>query len=176
MTRELIVKVWCDLPHEHDANIEARTVSFSLDGRAEREIDLCADHEREFVEPLRQLYSDARKPDGVTAKATATGYPLECIYCGAGYESAGGLLMHAGTVHGFASTSNKHYAAAEDVYGLECPLCEYVAAIPSTLGRHGKNEHGTDYGTAGLYTAAIKSDPRGVIAKLRRRTKVANVT
>lgn len=174
MSREVQVFTWCDVCV---APTPGQTVTVALDYQAPLEVDLCADHREELVEPLMSLLAEhGSKPQNGPAtpvrpnaaiKGQRRGLPpthersMVCLWCGAGFASASGLARHTHLVHGFTPK----LAAT---YGRQCPMCGEVAQM---LGQHARARHQTN--TAALFIDALKAgDKHKVVGKIYKSCKV----
>lgn len=166
----------CDVCGENGAKPATPVVvALGAKPRAQVVVDLCDEHERVLIEPVRALLdqygrkivdgSPASSASSTSQKRAAAenddkGRPFPCIFCERPMKTRSGLTFHLDEAHGFTSP-------AEAYGGARCPLCAQNFATATGLGAHAKShgELGRD-GTHGLYRAALEGgDPHAIIAK-----------
>lgn len=110
MSREVIVKNWCDLHQGRDGSkVEAVAVETVSLGNVRRELDLCADHAAEVAETVGELLKfggplttaePIRRGPARGASQPGPDDPQDCPVCGFTSKNPVALGAHARAQHG----------------------------------------------------------------------------
>lgn len=146
MVREIVT--WCSPCFAEDVKADARTVAVVIDGGKPLTVDVCERHDKEIVQPLRELLeAHGSKLDAASAapaRAATVGRRL-CPHCGASLKSADSLAKHIRRSHGdHDETPDQPTPPSVDESELAhaCPDCERRFATPQGLGAHRSRLHG----------------------------------
>jgi hypothetical protein len=137
----------CDLHYAEEVEVPGKSVTFAIGAGKTHEVQLCDEHEKELIQPLRDLIkshgkatSEARpKASRATSADGRKGTPPKgarnqpCPLCDLDYASDSGLIRHVSTEHGMEGTS------LSDIFGNVCPLCNKASGL---MGQHVKRTHG----------------------------------
>lgn len=182
MAKQLIVLTHCDMCLMEDpTNKVTATVTELLafgDMRERKEIDLCAEHGEDYLEPLRQVVKvmghsldNARgnltvpdRPKAGTRAGWSKAAPQEepeCFLCGHKLGTKAGIEHHM---------RQTHHLTVSTLYGATCPLCGKT--YKGGLGIHTIRSH--NLRTVGAFqTAEAAGDPHGVVEMARKRAEAA---
>lgn len=178
MATEVTVERWCDVHLAvDDERVSASSYEVLGPGGRSRYVDLCDEHEAEFLGPVRELLSrfGTTKPDHPTRTTRpapfpperGTGYP--CLLCEQEYGSSSGLATHYVSAHGYPGSANDgKRVSLVDVYA-PADLCAVCGS--SSPGTRHIPMHASEVGRPGLpalfrYAESI-GDPHGMVAKVR---------
>lgn len=181
---------WCDVCLLDDERVHAAPLRVALDGKAPRALDLCDEHRKTYVEPLRELLSehgtavdDKRVPSRAyrrrqPAEPSPAGAPVArkgkppahkrlwpCLWCSLDYAGESSLTKHVMNEHGLKGLRGS--------FGTQCPACADDSF--RSLGAHTSREH-PELGpnVAAVFAALRETDPHGVVAE--RVAAGSNVT
>lgn len=148
---------WCDLHLEKDARVGAEPHALEVDGQR-YEFDLCNECFKEATEPLQAVLSLARR-DGEKPVRMAGGsrksMDRRCAICSEVVSGSDARFNN--------HLRDEHSTTATQMFGLECPVCEYTAKNLPGLGTHGYHVHHSASVPALFDMARKEGDPRGVM-------------
>lgn len=184
MAREIVA--WCDIEMANDERVEARTYTIALDG-GPREIDLCDEHRKALIDPLRDVlasHGSIVRQDGVAAAtrrqsaAVAANTP-QALAERAARGSRRGTAPAGERSHAclfcpldYASPTSliSHCASAHGfertslaVFGRRCPMCGESGW--TVLSQHGQHAHDVASVSRLFVAARDAGDPHGVVAE-----------
>lgn len=138
MVREIIT--WCSPCYAEDIRSEGTSVVLTINGSKPQSVDVCETHEKEIVEPLRELLAAHGSRIESATVAPTVGRRL-CPHCGASLKSADSLAKHIRRSHGEAPDPTQPMVdESELAHG--CPDCERRFATPQGMGAHRSRVHG----------------------------------
>jgi len=148
MAKEIIA--WCDVCLHDDIKQPARTLApMTLDASKPRVIDVCEVHEKEIVEPLRQLLAEFGQPvESSSSSSRDEQHPCPIASCGKSYVSAQSLGKHLRSKHN--TTLSDALAGIDQPLPIEAELqhqcpepdCARGFSTPQGLGAHRNRVHG----------------------------------
>lgn len=130
MAKEIIS--WCDVDMLDDVKVPGRTVRVQIGLAQPVEVDLCEQHEKQLVEPLRELIEQHGQP-------TAAVDDLTCPMCSKRYTKKESLAKHIRAKHTEAAVEEP---VATHVQRKQCPDCDASFDTPQGLGAHRSRAHG----------------------------------
>jgi hypothetical protein len=184
MAREIVL--WCDVDMRDDQRVPGSTRTLDL-GHGPREIDLCDQHAKQYLEPLAdildELGSRAERPQTLRPRADARkvqglskldnllttqrrgklpdddddGRGFQCLFCTLDYTNSGSLRVHIRKLHGFTD------AGFPEIFGRACPLCGQSGY--GALSVHALNTHNQPNVSALFVAAREAGDPHGIVAE-----------
>lgn len=135
----------------NDEQVAASSFQVGLDGNKPVEIDLCEEHEKEFLLPLRELLGDVGQPVNRTPSVTGGGGPKKACT----QPSCDKALTREGMRKHMVSQHQMDRRAAGDtvreVFGsirpgnvgtYVCPECKTEFDTPQGRGVHRRTVHG----------------------------------
>lgn len=130
------IAVWCSPCFAGEVRAPAKSVAIALDGSGVKMLDVCEQHERELIAPLREWLDSMG--ESVTHDA------LICVICGKRYSSSESLRKHTVRKHSNSSESTSPSAQLVDVSEKthECPDCGTRFETPQGCGAHRSRVHG----------------------------------
>lgn len=167
MSTEILILRNCDIcaPSSQVASrptVEGVEVTI---GKLRRTIDLCEEHRRFFVEPLRSLLVEhGAKVEGDTAPVPEGRQTWTCETCSKPYLSPTGLRSHIIKEHPDKPATVRVDDSNRPQVDLPCPECGFVATNAQGLGAHRSRKHKVA-GTSPAVLAKRAADARKAAKK-----------
>jgi hypothetical protein len=179
--QEIAILRWCDACGREVERVEGDTYRVGFDG-VTREVELCAMHAEEILDPLRTLVVEYGHPvtgDKASKPATPVKAPPPEI---AGTSRKRYRCLDDGVIYTNGDSLGKHYVddhsiRLADVYGQVCPVCGRECQTYAALGVHIGRGHQDVLG--GMTTSETflhierQGDPHGVVEAARKRLAAA---
>lgn len=145
MVREIIT--WCSPCFAEDVREQATTVVVALDGGKPRALDVCERHNKELVEPLRELLAELGQLVDPASSHSSSEHVCSIAGCGKSYKSGQSLGKHMRRVHNMAMGDQSSPAEPlpdESHMRHQCPEegCDRGFDTPQGLGAHRSRLHG----------------------------------
>jgi hypothetical protein len=157
--REVIPFDWCDVCHEEKGEKVAATVTgvAIVWGGKTRLVDLCAEHDRIFIDDgVRYLFKIGRAVENLSKPPSkspgAKAELVDCLFPGCEDKvTKNALSSHSRNVHGVSLTSLRNGTA--EINGQECPECKAEGIVKICLGPKGLGSHRfSAHGVVGIYS------------------------
>lgn len=152
-----VIVAWCDPHMADDEQVPGKSFQIALDGQKPVEVDLCEQHEKEFLTPLLLLLGEVGQPV-VEPTAKVKVKRFTCPECQKGLSSRDSFGKHLRNQHGkglgeieevTASQEGVAPASAPEVtdagprpLAFPCPSCERSFETPQGRGAHRSSTHG----------------------------------
>lgn len=140
MSRQLIVRDWCDVcQRDDDAQVEGQTWTMALDGKP-RTLELCEVHYAQLVKPLQDVLAElGRKPDDGAAPTRAPGRPRKALDA-PGAQDGASVPQRGRKARQQASEAAAPELAADN--GYPCVICGRELGRSDYYRRHLVSVHG----------------------------------
>lgn len=142
-----VIVAWCDPHMANDEQVPGTSFVFSINEGKPIEIDLCEQHEKEFISPLMELLEDSGQPVVLEQKSVGPGGPKRpCGQCGKELTREG-MRKHYMTHHGMERPAAGD--AVREIFGSvhgrpavrRCPECGDEFDTPQGMGAHRRSVH-----------------------------------